>query len=250
MLPYFGTTTYFLGPIPIQVWGTFVALGMIIGLVVASRRAQKLGLDKKLVLDAATWILVSAIVGSRIVHVLFYDLQTYLDNPWEVFAIWNGGLASVGGFIAAVLVGVWYFRKHNVDVWKYADATIFGLPIGLGIGRIGCFLIHDHPGTMSDMALAVRYPDGEGRLDHGLFLAINGFMLAIIFAVMSKYKQPVGMYLVVFALWYGVVRFILDFWRTADATYLGLTPAQYVMIGLVTVGVWIGVLMRNGKLQS
>lgn len=215
-----------------------VSLGILTAFLVITKRAKRLGLDVKIISDAAVWILVGALVGARLGTVLFYDLSTYLAHPLEVFAIWHGGFSSVGGFIGATAVGVWYFRHKKVDVWKYADATIFGLPIGLAIGRIGCFLIHDHPGTASDFVLAVRYPDGEGRLDHGLLLSINGFLMAMAFAILARKKRPVGTYLVVFGIWYGAVRFYLDFYRIIDATYLGLTPAQYVSAVMFVAGSW------------
>ncbi len=215
-----------------------VSLGILTALFVITRRAKRLKLDVKIISDAALWILVGALIGARLVTVLFYDPSIYFENPLEIFAIWHGGLSSVGGFIGAVVVGLWYFRRKQVDVWKYADATIFGLPIGLGIGRIGCFLIHDHPGTASDFVLAVQYPDGEARLDHGLLLSINGFLMALVFAILARKKRPVGMYLVVFGIWYGAVRFYLDFYRIIDATYLGLTPAQYVSVVMFVAGMW------------
>ncbi len=238
MIPYVGLTTINIGPIPIQVWGTMVAIGILVGLYVTVRRSKKFYLDVKIVMDAATWALVASIIGARLVTVLFYDFAYYLSDPLQVFAIWNGGLSSVGGFIGAVLVGVWYLKRKKVNVWKYTDTMVFGLPIGLGIGRIGCFLIHDHPGTASDFVLAVQYPNGDTKLDHGLLLAINGFLMAIVFAFMSRKKLPVGSYLAVISLWYGVVRFILDFHRVGDATYFGLTPAQYVSLALAIGGAW------------
>lgn len=237
-----------LGPIPLQVWGTMVALGILVAFHVIVKRSKRLGLDHKLIADAATWILIGALVGARLVTVLFYDFQTYVAQPLEVFAIWHGGFSSVGGFIGATIVGMWFFRHKRVDVWKYADAIIFGVPIGLAIGRIGCFLIHDHPGTASDFILAVRYPDGETRLDHGLLLSINNFLMALVFALLARKKRPVGTYLAVFGLWYGVVRFILDFYRIGDATYFGLTPAQYVSVLMAVAGAWgIWRLLRNRR---
>ncbi len=64
----------------------------------------------------------------------------------------------MGGFFGAVLFGIFYLRKKHVDVRAYSDTAIFGLPVGLFIGRIGCFLIHDHPGTFTDFAMGVQYP--------------------------------------------------------------------------------------------
>lgn len=256
MLPYVSLTTIPLGPITIYVWGTMVALGIAVGLWVAGKRAAKLGLDKKLVYDLGVWTVVAAFVGARIGHSFFYDWATTINDPMEFFRIWHGGFSIMGGFVTALMVAIWYLRRHQADVWRYADATIFGLPIGLGIGRIGCFLIHDHPGTASDFILAVQYPDGVVRHDHGLYLSINGFLMAVVFWLMSRRKLPVGAYLTVFAIWYGAVRLWLDFYRIADARFWGLTPAQYIAVLMIAAGlwgvykVWLKPRMARGKMRS
>ncbi|PIR47819.1 prolipoprotein diacylglyceryl transferase [Candidatus Uhrbacteria bacterium CG10_big_fil_rev_8_21_14_0_10_50_16] len=238
MIPYFTQTVIHLGPLPIQVWGTMVALGIAVGLWVSGKRAEKLGLNKKIVYDLGTYAVIAAMVGARVVHSFVYEIGATLQDPLEFFRVWHGGFSVMGGFIGACLMSYWYLRKHHVDVWRYADATIFGLPIGLGIGRIGCFLIHDHPGTASDFILAVQYPDGVARHDHGLYLSLNGFAMALVFWWMSRRRLPVGAYLAVFGVWYGAVRFWLDFYRTIDTRYFGLTPAQYVSVAMFGLGLW------------
>ena len=247
MIPYFQWTHIQLGPLTLQVWGLFVALGILVGLWIAARRADKQGLDKGIVYDAGTWIMLGAFLGARILHIVGYEFSTYLADPMEVFRVWHGGFSSVGGFIGAVLVGVWYLRRKHVDVYKYADVMIFGLPIGLAIGRIGCFFIHDHPGTASDFVLAVQQPDGTSQHDHGLYLSINGFLLAGLFWWLSRKKRPLGTYIAVFLTWYGAMRFFLDFYRTVDATYLGLTPAQYVSLVMFIAGAWLSVSLLRGS---
>ena len=248
MIPYIELTTFHIGPIPMQVWGLLVAAGILVGLLVSARRAKRLGLDKKHVYEAASWIIIAALLGGRLVYSFIYDISTTIQDPLNVIRVWDGGASIIGGFLGALIAAIWYFRKHGLDVWAYSDATIFGLPIGLFIGRIGCFLIHDHPGTLTDFVLGVQYPDGAVRHDHGLYLAINGLVLAIIFAVMSRFKMPKGMYMAVFAAWYGCVRFWLDFTRVIDTTYLGLTPAQYASIGLFVAGLaGIYIFLRRAR---
>jgi len=134
-------------------------------------------------------------------------------------------------------------RRKKVDVYAYVDTAMFGLPLGLFIGRIGCFLIHDHPGTLTDFALGVKYPDGV-RHDHGLYLSINGLILFLLFLWLARKQVKTGTYLIVFLGWYGVMRFFLDFLRATDGAivdtrYLGLTPAQYASLVMVALGLWI-----------
>ncbi len=244
MIPYIEFRTIPLGFIDIQVWGLMVALGILIGARASEWMVKRRGLDPKMVWESLVWILIGAFVFARLFHIVFYEPLSYIQNPGEIIAIWHGGMSISGGFIGAVAGAVFYFRKRKVDIWKYSDAMMFGLPLGLFIGRIGCFLIHDHPGTATDFVLGVKYPDGVTRHDHGLYLSLNGLCLFLVFLWMAKKQVREGMFLAVFLIWYGVVRFGLDFLRATDgdivdSRYLGLTPAQYFSVVMVLFGLFI-----------
>ncbi len=255
MIPYFQFTSFQLGPLTIQVWGLLVAIGFLAGGYASAWMAKRRGLNPQVVWDMLGWIILGAMVGARLFHVLFYDPSYYLANPLDTFKIWQGGLSSVGGFLGAFLIGLWRARRMKIDPWKYADAGVFGLPLGYGIGRIGCFLIHDHPGTATDFFLGVKYPDGVVRHDLGLYQAIDGFVLFAIFLILAKRKAPSGTYPTVFLIWYGVTRFFLDFLRATsgpvvDVRYAGLTPAQYASIAMVIAGCFVGRKYRRSQKLS
>lgn len=237
MIPYFEWKAIEVGNLTLHVWGLFVALGFIFGSFAAGWMAKKRGDNPKIIYDLTAWLMFAGLVGGRIGHVLLYEPGYYLQNPGEAFAIWEGGLSIYGGFIACAIVGFFFLRHKKVAVWRYVDSAIFGLPIGLWIGRIGCFLIHDHPGTATSFFLGVQYPDGVVRHDFGLYESINGFVLTILFILLSRKQRPVGTYAGIFAIEYGIVRFFLDFYRTADVRYGGLTPAQYLSILLALSGI-------------
>lgn len=239
MLPYLHWTHITIGPLTLQVWGLFVAAGFLLGAYMAGRLATARGDHAKVIWDVVPWLMVAGLVGGRLGHVLLYDPRYFLANPAEIPAVWHGGASMFGGLIAAGAVMVWRLRKANVDVWRYADVMAFGLPFGKWLGRIGCFLIHDHPGTATDFVLGVQYPDGTIRHDLGLYLSLNAFVLGLLFLWLSRKERPVGTYLGVFAVWYGVTRFFLDFLRVADTRYGALTPAQYLSILLVVYGVGV-----------
>ncbi|MBI1908121.1 prolipoprotein diacylglyceryl transferase [Candidatus Uhrbacteria bacterium] len=242
MIPYIEWKTITLGPLTLHVWGLFVALGFLVAALVAGRHAKRNGLRAEIIYDLAAWMVLAGMVGGRLGHVLFYEFPYYLAHPVEVFAIWEGGLSMFGGLIACAIVGIGYLRRKHVDVWRYADDAAFGLPFGMMVGRIGCFLIHDHPGTATDFALGVQYPDGVVRHDHGLYEVINGAFMAVVFVLLARRRPPVGTFIGVFSLWYGLFRFATDFWRLVDTRYLGLTPGQYLGIALAIFGgavLWI-----------
>lgn len=247
MIPYFQFAHISLGPITIQVWGLMVALGILAATWLAAKKAKERKQDERLIWDVSVWAIVGAFLGARLMHVV-YEPQVYLQDPIEFFRVWHGGLSIMGGFLGAIFAGIWFLRKKHVDVWAYADTAVFGLPLGLFIGRIGCFLIHDHPGTLTDFVLAVKYPDGP-RHDHGLYLSLNGLVLLLVFFWLSYRKAKTGTYIVVFLIWYGVVRFYLDFFRATNGTivdtrYGDLTPAQYLSLVMIGAGVWIGFLIK------
>ena len=244
MIPYIEWKTIDLGVIDLQVWGLFVALGFLFGAFMAAWLAKQRGQDPKIVYDILPWLIFAGLIGGRLGHVFFYAWPYYAAHPLEIFAIWQGGGSIFGGLIACGLVGIWYLRRRRVDVMMYVDIFVFGLPFGKWLGRIGCFLIHDHPGTVTDFILGVKYPDGVIRHDHGLYLSLNALAMAIVFLFLARRPRPAGTYIAIFCLWYGVVRFFLDFYRAVDVRYFGLTPAQYLCFGLVLIGivmaVWLG----------
>lgn len=239
MIPYIAATVWHIGPIPIQVWGFFVASGIALGYAVARWRGKKVGIPKELIDDVASWSIVAALVGARFWHVLFYEPRYFLAHPWEVFAVWHGGMAIMGGFLAAFAVGVWRVKRAGGDAVRVADVFAFALPFGLAVGRLGCFLIHDHPGIACPTCfLSVLYPDGTPRLDHGLLLSLNGALMALVFLFLSRRSRSRGFFLAYFSLWYGLIRFALDFLRVGDTTWLGLTATQYLCLFLAGYGGW------------
>ena len=149
----------------------------------------------------------------------------------------------MGGFIGSVLFGILFLRKHRVDIWAYTDTAIFGLPLGLFIGRIGCFLLNEHPGRFTNFFLGVKFPDGV-RHDLGLYLSLNGLILFGLFLLLARRNAKVGTYVVTFLVWKGIARFLLDFLRATDGPivdvrYFGFTPAQYVTVLMLALGVWL-----------
>lgn len=235
MIPYFSWTQFHLGPLPIQVWGTLVALGFFFGALASARMAKSRGLEEKHVYDLAGWIVIASMIFARLFHVVFYEPQYFWIHPSEIIAFWHGGMSMFGGFFGALLAAFVYFKRHKLDWHAYADATIFGLPLGIAIGRIGCFLIHDHPGTLTSFVGGVKFPDGV-RHDLGLYESIDMLMLFVVFLLMAKRRVSQGWFLIVFCFWYGITRFLMDFLRIVDARYFGLTPGQYLSILLVGVG--------------
>jgi phosphatidylglycerol:prolipoprotein diacylglycerol transferase len=239
MIPWIESHTYTLGPLVLQTWGTFIAAAFVVAGIIAARRAKTKGLDPKVIWDLVFWIFIAAFIGARAFHVFFYDFGHYVAYPLDAIDPRQTGYSIMGGFIGAAIAIITLVRKRGLDLVAYADVLAWGLPWGCGIGRIGCFLIHDHPGTLTSLAIGVKYPDGQTRHDLGLELSMLGFAIGIMFVLLDRKAHRAGFFVGLFLVIDGICRFLLDFLRVVDRRVVGLTPTQWVLIASVGLGAWL-----------
>jgi len=141
----------------IKSYGVMMVLGFLAALFLARRRARRLGENHLHVTDFAVWTLVAGIAGARLMHVL-HNWPQYRDRPWQVLAIWSGGLEFLGGVVAALLFTVLYLRRKKLPTLKYLDILAPSLMLGLAFGRMGCFLNGCCFGAPSCLPWACRFP--------------------------------------------------------------------------------------------
>ncbi|MSR84995.1 prolipoprotein diacylglyceryl transferase [Candidatus Uhrbacteria bacterium] len=239
MIPYIHSATYYILGIPLQTWGTFVAVGFALATYLIWKRAGEKKLDQKLILDLAFWMFIGAFIGARVFHVLFYEPQFYFTHPFAAIDPRQPGFAIFGGFLGAAIPFFWMMYKRSIHWIEYADVIMWGVPWGCGVGRIGCFLIHDHPGTLTHFILGVKYPDGSVRHDLGLYLSIIGFLTGGLFIFLNRKQRRPGFWFGTYMMIEGGVRFGTDFLRVADTRYFALTPTQYLAIPLLIGGIWM-----------
>ena len=124
------------------------------------------------------------------------DIWGYYETHLaEIIRIDKGGLSSFGGFIGAAAAFLWYMRRYNFDTWRYADVLMYAWPFGHGIGRIGCFLVHMHPGRLSGAPWAVAYPGGS-RLDMGLIESAMLLSYGMIMVLIGRRPRRDGTFLI------------------------------------------------------
>ncbi len=243
MIPYFQLTTILFGPLTLNVWGLLAAIGFLVGAFVAGRRARAQGMDGALVWDAMWQVVVVSLLGSRLFEVFFYEPRYYWQHPQKIVAFWDGGLSSTGGIIFAGLFLYWFIKKQKLPLLPWLDIFAYAAPLGIMFGRIGCFFIHDHPGTLTSFIGGVRYSDGI-RHDGGLEMAIADAFIFFLFFLLRKKKLPPGFFAIAFIGLKGLARFTLDFFRATDiklseARYAGLTPSQYAgLLAVVVIIYW------------
>ena len=161
-IPYTTFPTIELGPLNLRTFGLMVALGVLLGAWLAASYAERYGISRDETYRVATWMVLAGIIGSRLTWAATHTDQ--IDSPIDVIAIWEGGIQFSGGFIAALIVGLPFFRRWTkLQRWHVLDGYALGLTLGLAFGRIGCYSVGEHFGRTTDFFLATRYDGGEVR---------------------------------------------------------------------------------------
>ncbi len=248
LIPYFEQPVVDLGFTRIYAWGLLVASGFLLGAWHAARMAQRAGLVPQHVLDYALWAFVSGFVGAHFLHVVAYE-PTQLEEHglWAFVRIWDG-VSSFGGFLGATLGTVAFLRLRRIRWRDYVDPIAFGMALAWAIGRIGCFVAHDHIGMRSHFFLAVDFPPGPTggpRHDLGLYDSLLTWFLYAVMRWVARSNPGRGTIAGLLCTGYAIGRFGLDFLRAFDARYLGLTPAQWGCFALFGYGVWLLVSART-----
>lgn len=243
-IPYFEPKSFSLGPFTLSIFGLFAAAGVYLAARLLAREAERRKLDSRPLLDVALWAVLAGVVVGHLVHVLFYHPEE-LSSPARIFQFWEG-LSSFGGLIGGVLATVLFFRIRKIPIQPYADSYAIAVPAGWAVARIGCFMVHDHPGIHTTFPLAVAFPDGP-RHDLGLYDAILLFAIAGLVYFLANRKLLQGKLLGVVAGIYGVFRFYFDTLRGRagdvaypDGRFIGdrFTPAQFLCVALIAFAIW------------
>jgi prolipoprotein diacylglyceryl transferase len=151
----------------------------------------KYGKDPELVSSLTTHIIVGMLIGSRLVHCIFYEPQYYFANPLEIFEIWKGGLASHGGYLG-VIIAVWIFmRKHHELKFFWVMDLIVGpcLFVG-GLIRIGNLFNSEILGHPTDLPWGIIFQrvDPFPRHPAQIYESIGYFTIAGILCLMERKK--------------------------------------------------------------
>ena len=131
------------GSFEIRSYGVIVALAFLVALWMSSREAERKGLDPKLVQDFAIYGLVGGIIGARLYFVLFSEPGYFLQHPWEIFAIWSGGIGIIGSLVGGFIVAVWFCRPRKISLLKFGDTLAPGMALGQTAGQFACLLNGD-----------------------------------------------------------------------------------------------------------
>ncbi|MEI3607444.1 prolipoprotein diacylglyceryl transferase [Pseudogracilibacillus sp. SE30717A] len=245
------------GPISIYWYGVIIATGLFLGLWLATKEADRLGLKKDLIVDLIMFAAPIAIIFARIYYVIF-EWENYQGAPfWKLFAVWEGGIAIHGALIGAVLTAIVYARVKKVSFWQLADIVAPSLILGQAIGRWGNFMNQEaHGGPISEAAYQNFYqylPDFimnqmciGGTLYHPTFLyeSVWNILVFILLIMIRKYNPLRGELFLTYIATYSIGRFFIEGMRT-DSLFLGpIKQAQFLSL-LLIIGAIILIIYRR-----
>jgi len=234
-----------------------VAFAVVYFLFLYRIKRKEINVTSEFFQDYLVWAMVGLIVGARFGYALFYNFSYYLQHPLEIvlpFDMQNGfrfvglsGMSYHGGLLGVVLVTFYYCHKNKINVWQFGDWLCAAAPLGYMFGRIGNFLNGELWGRATNVPWGMYFPmDGAQALRHpsqlyeALFEGL--FLFCVLWPIRKKNPFPgftVGLYII----GYGLVRFIIEFFREPDA-HLGFvlgfnTMGQVLCIAMMLTGVAI-----------
>lgn len=250
-----------IGPVAVRWYGVMYLIGFVSAylLVRIQIKQRMLNLPKDFVESMFSYIIVGLLIGARLGYVLFYNLNFYVQNPLEVFAVWHGGMSFHGGLIGAVVGGYIFSKRYKADFWQLADIVIVTAPIGLGLGRIGNFINGELYGRPTDVPWAMVFPTDPLRLPrHPSQLyecMLEGVLLFIILWSIRNSRFRHGSITALFLLLYGIFRFSVEFVRQPDGfinLYLvQVTTGQFLSLWMIffsfVILFWIKKKPKNSR---
>ncbi|MDQ2976193.1 MAG: prolipoprotein diacylglyceryl transferase [Acidobacteriota bacterium] len=249
-----------IGNFPINTYGVFLALAFLFAILITVRLAASDGLPREKIYDLCLWMLLASLIGSKIL--MFFTEPEYRDHPLQLLSLdfLRSGGVFYGGLIGAIVVGYLLMRRYKLPWWKTADACAPGIAIGNFFGRQGCFAAGCCWGKPTNLPWGVKFTelghDITGvPLDtylHPTQLYESFSMLIVFFFLLwlHKHKRFSGQVILLYALLYSVIRFVIEFFRDDPrgdilglTTMTGLSTSQIISI-IVGVGALVLLVMK------
>ena len=207
--------------------------------------------------NMVSWWVVSIILGGRIGYILLYNLDFYIEFPFEMFKLWKGGMSFHGAAIVS-LVGMYIFcKKNKIPFFSAIDLCVCTVPVGIFLGRIANFVNGELYGKVTDSKFGIIFPtsgDSFYRHPSQLYEAFfEGFLLFVIMNLLlfcTKIRLSKGVLTSIFGILYGIMRFFIEFVREPDVQvgyilFNQLTMGQLLSIFMLIAGIFIFKLSKN-----
>jgi len=219
--------------------------GILLGWIISKKLLIQSTEIKNKFDDYLSYLIVGIILGGRLGYIVIYNLNFYIDNPLDIFKIWQGGMSFHGGLIGVIFASIIFAKKNNQNPFLYMDIVALVAPIGLFFGRIANFINSELYGTITNVPWAVIFiqvdnlPRHPSQLYEALLEGLFLFLLLMYFK--NKFSNKPGVISGLFLIIYSIFRFIIEFYRVPDGQlgyiFLNLTMGQVVSLIFMLSGV-------------
>lgn len=240
MIPYFPEPVLHIGAWKLSAFSITAVTAILASLWMILRRAYKKGVPVEDMFRLWFVMYVCAMIGARVYYVAANDFAALAHDPTAIFRI--HGLSSAGALNGGLWTGLlWclYKRLSWFEILRRVDIATYAMPTVFMIGRLGCTLAHDHQGIPSKNWFAVNFPTGP-RFDLGLIEFLYLILVAALFRILDHRPRPVGFFLSLFGVLYGIFRLAIS----------GLRPEPEYVYGIASIVVGIGAWMMMRTFQS
>jgi phosphatidylglycerol:prolipoprotein diacylglycerol transferase len=247
-----------LGPVTVYTYGVLLAAAYLLGLKLAMVRAKSRGLDQTRVLDLGIYIIISALVGAKLL-LLITDFRSFVNTPSELLSLARSGGVFYGGLILAVVVALWYIRRIGLPLWTTCDVFAPGIALGHVVGRMGCFFAGCCYGKPTSVPWAITFRDPYAAANVGTPLNIplhptqlyeagaEALILVLLLATESRGKRYPGRTFWLYMLLYAISRYIIEMFRDDPRGTVGMfSTSQFISIVLAPLAVIMLVYLRRG----
>ena len=246
------------GGFTIYAYGVLLAAAYLLGLQFALVRARRRGLDAQRVMDLGIWIIISALVGAKLL-LLVVDFKQFTQNPRELLGLARSGGVFYGGLIAAVGVALFYLRRHKLPLWTTTDVFAPGIALGHVVGRLGCLMAGCCFGKPTSVPWAVTFRDPAAFTNVGTPLGVplhptqlyeagaEALILALLLVFERRGRPFPGRTFWSYLLLYGISRFFIEFYRgdSRGMVFDVLSTSQFVSIILVPLSIVMLVVLSR-----
>ena len=234
------------------------SLAYIIGIVLGWAYCKKRLIKDKYILglfdDFITYLIIGIIIGGRLGYALFYNPKYYLENPFEIIMLWNGGMSFHGGLIGVIIATQLFSKKYKINKFIFLDLVALSAPIGIFFGRIANFINSELIGRATDLPWSVQFilidniKRHPSQLYEAFFEGIILFFLLRYFLI-KNYLQSPGTISAFFLIFYSLFRFFTEFFRSPDPQIgyliLNLTLGQLISVLFLSGGIFLFYLKNN-----
>jgi phosphatidylglycerol:prolipoprotein diacylglycerol transferase len=249
-IPYLGTIT-------IYTYGVLLAAAYLAGLKLAMVRARNRGLDQNRVLDLGIYIIISALIGAKLLLVIT-EFSTYAGDPRELLGLARSGGVFYGGLILAVLVALWYIRRVGLPLWTTCDVFAPGIALGHVIGRLGCLFAGCCYGKPTTMPWGITFTNPLAATNVGTPLNValhptqlyeagaEALILVILLATERRGRPFPGRTFWLYMLLYSLSRFVVEIYRGDPRGSVGLLSTSQ-LISVVLAPLALAMLVYLSK---